>query len=165
MKRECTVCMKEKWNGSMANTCESHDPLVCKLCMKEWLRQCETCPICRAVVHARAVLPEKRKRARSGSADMLVDDEEEQVEAQYAAAREETRRKEKEEQERRDEQLARELARADDMHEARIQAHVARLLNLEMFLAVALPDVFGGGIPPAPQRRRRQPVIVLDEDE
>ena len=168
----------------MANTCESHEPLVCKLCMKEWLRQCETCPICRAVVHARAVMPEKRKRTRSESGgDVGVNEEEQHLEAQFVAAREDARRKEREEQERRDAELARQLANDDDemlRRDVRLQARLAQLRELDMLFTLALPHIFGPGAalplpmfdgvpgaprPSAPRARHRPPAVIIDDDD
>lgn len=126
MKRECTVCMKEKFNGWMANTCDTHEPLVCKACMKEWLKQCETCPICRAVVHARAVMPGK-KRARSESE--AEEAEEAELEAHFAAERAKGKEKEKREQEERDAAFARELVEAEARREAREIRMRARFLH------------------------------------
>lgn len=141
MKRECTVCMKEKWNGWMADTCDTHEPLVCKACMKAWLKQSEACPVCRAVVHARAVMTQKKRKLSGDELEI----EGNELEAQFAAERVRAKQRERLEQEQRDAQLAREIAAAEERRAARQRQIIqARLTNFESYLARTLPAVLRG---------------------
>lgn len=124
---ECAVCQKEKPVNNFANSCTTHEPQVCKPCLRKWLRRTDTCPICRAVVHARAVQPVaavrlSRKRSLSLSEEQKQAEEEAadvRIEEEYKAARTRLKLKEQRVQEREDHRMAVQMAQQENEEERR----------------------------------------------
>ena len=140
---ECAVCQEEKEVAQLAVSCESHDPQVCKPCLRKWLRRTDTCPVCRAVVHARAVKPKATSRKRSLSEDEKQADDD-KIEQEYEEARKRARQREKQAQEREDHRMALQLAREEDARIRRRTFLAGVLLDSGIASYVALDGSVGG---------------------
>lgn len=139
-KVDCSVCAQQRLLSSMASTCEAHEPLVCKTCLRAWLKKCNTCPICRSVVHARAAKPRKRKRAEGEGAAAACVDSDDAYEAQFEAARQRAKERERAQQERDDHRVAVALARQQQPDVVLHEAH----MNYASQVALLLQQIFQG---------------------